>query len=155
MNTHKHWTKHLLTQEHTQACTHINTGYSWMASVQTACHKISCTDRVRAPWPRRYSLSLTVFLVSLSLILSHSCFFFFLVCLGHLALEQMRNRQRKQFFPYTISKLAMKTAVVTVKVKIITTSTFSVHFKRLLNHLFIISTTPEKGLMNLAAAIPD
>ena len=76
MNTHKHWTKHLLTQEHTQACTHINTGYSWMASVQTACHKISCTDRVRAPWPRRYSLSLTVFLVSLSLILSHSCFFF-------------------------------------------------------------------------------
>lgn len=35
------------------------------ACVQTACHKISCTDRVRTPWPRRYSLF--VFLRSLSL----------------------------------------------------------------------------------------
>lgn len=60
-NTHKHWKSritciHLGT--HKGPHTHIHRGFYWRAAVQTACHKISCTDRVRAPWPRRYSLSL-------------------------------------------------------------------------------------------------
>lgn len=150
MNTHKDWTKHLLTQEHTQACTHINTGNSWMASVQTACHKISCTDSVRAPWPRRYSLSLTVFLLSLSFILSY-CFFSPWFASVILLLNKWETAKESNSFHIIFQNLRWRLLLLLLRLRI----SPQVHFQctRLLNHLFVTCTTSDKRLMHLTAAI--